>query len=253
MTGQAIELGNSQGILHKYLTDLIRAEIIQEIGRLRAHRRRHEELIFYFCADYDLSFLLDELPGVKLEIVDACTLCTEAGRRDQQTGHAIVDAFTQLWKSKQKIGQTAIAKIIDTTQGWVSRFTHRWGGWVRFKKLLLLLLDSLYSDSNKNLTDLTDEEKWFVREYFPTLIHQVASSPDDTIQHIAQVTKTLTNTLISRILDNSTPALRVRLLIIMLSSLPIEVYSHFLLLEVLTSPTLIRDNLPVFLSPYLLP
>ena len=253
MTGQAVEVGNSQGILHKYLTDLIRAEIIQEIGRLRAHRRPNEELTFYFCADYDLSFLLDELPGVKLEIVDACTLCREAGSRDQQTGHAIIKAFTELWKSKQRIGQAAIAKIIDTTQGWVSRFTQRWGGWVRFKKLLLLLLDSLYSDSNKNLTDLTDEEKWFVREYFPTLIDQVGSSPEDTIEHIAQVTKTLTNTVISRILHNSTLSLRVGLLIIMLSCLPIEIYSHFLLLEVLPSPKVIRDNLPVFLSVTLSP
>ncbi|MEJ1933042.1 PriCT-2 domain-containing protein, partial [Nostoc sp. NIES-2111] len=140
MTGKPVNLADPNGIFQKYLTELIRAEIIQEIGRLRAHRRSNEELTFYFCADYDLSFLLDELPGVKLEVVDACTLCTEAGSRDQQTGHAIVKAFTQLWQSQQKIGQTAIAKIIDTTQGWVSRFTQRWGGWARFKKLLLLLL-----------------------------------------------------------------------------------------------------------------
>ncbi|MEA5606091.1 hypothetical protein [Nostoc sp. UHCC 0252] len=145
----------------------------RQIGRLRAHRRSNVELTFYFCADYDLSFLLTELPGVKLEVVDACDFCIEAGSRDQQTGHAIVKAFTQLWQSQQKIGQTAIAKIINTSQGWVSQFTKRWGGWARFKKLLLLLLDSLHSSSNKNLTDLSDEERWFAREYFPTLIDEV--------------------------------------------------------------------------------
>ncbi|MBD2169418.1 PriCT-2 domain-containing protein [Calothrix membranacea FACHB-236] len=237
MTGQQVKLGNSEDILQKYLTELIRAEIIQEIGRLRAHRRSNEELTFYFCADYDLSFLLDELPGVKLEVVDACTLCTEAGSRDQQTGHAIVKAFTQLWESQQKIGQKAIAKIIDTTQGWVSRFTQRWGGWARFKKLLLLLLDSLHSSSNKNLTDLSDEERWFAREYFPALVTEAGSSPEDAIQHIAEVVTVLSHTALRRIVDFSTPQVKADLLMIILRCLPTEVYSGFAQLQADCNPT----------------
>lgn len=225
MTGQPVNLADPNNIFHKYLTELVRAEIIQEIGRLRAHRRPQEELTFYFCADYDLSFLLDELPGVKLEVVDASDFCTEAGSRDQQTGHAIVKAFTQLWESGQKIGQTAIAKIIDTTQGWVSRFTQRWGGWARFKKLLLLLLDSLYSDSNKNLTDLSDEERWFAREYFPVLITESESSPEDALEHIAEVVTVLTPPALRRIVDFSTPQVKADLLMIILRCLPNEVYS----------------------------
>ncbi|MBH8556153.1 hypothetical protein I8751_28225 [Nostocaceae cyanobacterium CENA357] len=128
------------------------------------------DLTFYFCADYDLSFLLAELPGVKLEVVDASDFYIEAGSRDQQTGHAIVNAFTQLWQSHQKIGQTAIASLADVSQAWVSRFTQRWGGWQRFKKILLLLLDSLYSGSNENFTDMSEDERWLAREYFPILI-----------------------------------------------------------------------------------
>ncbi|BAY95628.1 MULTISPECIES: PriCT-2 domain-containing protein [unclassified Tolypothrix] len=226
MTGQQVKLGNSVDILQKYLTELIRAEIIQEIGRLRAHRRSNEELTFYFCADYDLSFLLDELPGVKLEVVDACTLCTEAGSRDQQTGHAIVKAFTQLWESQQKIGQKAIAKIIDTTQGWVSRFTQRWGGWARFKKLLLLLLDSLYSDSNKNFTDLAEDEQWLVSEYFPILCQQPELSPDGLLDEVVLVAKTIGNRAMERVLHECTPQVRANLLIAVLSCLPTEVYSN---------------------------
>ncbi|MBD2255405.1 PriCT-2 domain-containing protein [Nostoc parmelioides] len=239
MTGKRVNLADPNGIFQKYLTELIRAEIIQEIGRLRAHRRPNEELTFYFCADYDLSFLLDELPGVKLEVVDACTLCTEAGSRDQQTGHAIVKAFTQLWQSQQKIGQTAIAKIIDTTQGWVSRFTQRWGGWARFKKLLLLLLDSLHSSSNKNLTDLSDEERWFAREYFPTLINEAEASPEDALKHIAEVATVITVTQLRRIVDFSTPQVKADLLMIILRCLPTEVYSDFAPLQAVTNPTVI--------------
>jgi hypothetical protein len=225
MTGFKVNLEDKDSIFQKYLIQMVRAEIIQEIGRLRAHRRPGEKLTFYFCADYDLSFLLAELPGVQLEVVDACEFCIEAGSRDQQTGHAIVNTFTQLWQSHQKIGQQALAKILDISQAWVSRFTQRWGGWRRFKKILLLLLDSLYSDSNKNLTDLSDEERWFAHEYFPTLITESESSPDNALKYIAEVATSVTNTEMQRILYSCTPAVRADLLMIILRCLPTEIYS----------------------------
>lgn len=225
MTGVKVNLEDKNSTFQEYLIQLVRAEIIQEIGRLRAHRRSNVELTFYFCADYDLSFLLALLPGVKLEVVDACEFCIEAGSRDQQTGHAIVNTFTNLWQSHQKIGQNAIAKILDISQSWVSRFTERWGGWRRFKKILLLLLDSLYSDSNKNLTDLSDEERWFAHEYFPTLITESESSPDNALKYIAEVATSVTNTKMRRILHSCTPAVRAGLLMIILRCLPAEVYS----------------------------
>jgi hypothetical protein len=60
----------------------------------------------------------------------------------------------------------------------VSRFTQRWGGaGSNAKKLLLLLLDSLNSGSNKNLADLDDDEKWLARKYSRLLIAESESSP----------------------------------------------------------------------------
>ncbi|MCC5612087.1 PriCT-2 domain-containing protein [Nostoc sp. CHAB 5834] len=225
MTGERVNLEDKNSSFQKYLTDLIRAEIIQEIGRLRAHRRPNVELTFYFCADYDLGFLDRELPGVKLEVVDACDFCIEAGSRDQQTGHAIVNAFTHLWQSHQKIGQEAIAKIAEISQAWVSRFTQRWGGWQHFKKLLLLLLDSLNSGSNKNLADLDDDEKWLARTYFPMLIAESESSPEDALEHVAEVATIFTNTALRRVFNFCTPIVLADLLMIILRCLPTEVYS----------------------------
>ncbi|MHC5747481.1 MAG: PriCT-2 domain-containing protein [Nostoc sp.] len=225
MTGEPVNLEDKNSAFQKYLTDLIRAEIIQEIGRLRAHRRPNVELTFYFCADYDLNFLDRELPGVKLEVVDACDFCIEAGSRDQQTGHAIVNALTQLWQSKQKITQPAIAKIAEISQAWVSRFTQRWGGWQHFKKLLLLLLDSLNSGSNKNLADLDDDEKWLARTYFPMLIAESESLPDHLLESMAEVAQVFGTRAMRRVLHFCTPQVRASLLMIVLSCLPTEVYS----------------------------
>ncbi|UKP01538.1 hypothetical protein [Nostoc sp. UHCC 0870] len=50
---------------------------------------------------------------------------------------------------------------------------------LRFKKILLLLLDSLYSGSNKNLPELTNDEKWLKSEYFPMLCQHPESHPED--------------------------------------------------------------------------
>lgn len=225
MTGEPVNLEDKNSTFQKYLTELINAEIIQEIGRLRSHRRPNQQLSFYFCADYDITFLDRELPGVKLESVDAFQLCPEAGNASEQTGHAIVNALTQLWESKQKITQPAIANIAEISQAWVSRFTQRWGGWQHFKKLLLLLLDSLNSGSNKNLADLDDDEKWLARTYFPTLIAESESSLPTVQEGVAEVAQVIGSTAMRRVLNFCTPQVRADLLMIVLSCLPTEVYS----------------------------
>ncbi|MBD2168489.1 PriCT-2 domain-containing protein [Calothrix membranacea FACHB-236] len=225
MTGKPVNLEDAHSTFQKYVTELIRAEIIQEIGRLRAHRRPTEQLTFYFCADYDLSFLSAELPGVTLECVDACQLCSQAGSASQQTGIAIVNAFTQLWQSKQKFTQKAISKIASISQAWVSRFTKVWGGWARFKKILLLLLDSLYSGSNKNFTDLAEDEQWLAREYFPLLCTEPELPPESLLDEVALVAKTIGNNAMRRVLHFCCPQVRVNLLMAALSCLPTEVYS----------------------------
>lgn len=232
MTGEPVTLGDDDSNFQKYLTSLVQAEIFQELGRLRSHRRPTEELSFYFCADYDLSFLADQLPNVKLQSIDAVQLCPEAGDKEQQRGISIVKAFTQLWESKQKIGQTEIAEIIGVTQEWVSRFTKRWGGWFKFRKLLLLLLDSLYSDSNKNLPELTDDEMWFASEYFPMLCQQPLSPLEEKLDDVVQVVTTIGNRAMQRVLDFCTPQVRANLLIIVLSCLPTEVYLNECILRV---------------------
>lgn len=225
VTGQPVNLGDENSSFQQYLTELVQAEIIQEIGRLRSHRRPTEQLTFYFCADYDLSFLADHLPNIKLQSIDACQLCPEAGTASQQTGHAIVNAFTHLWQSKQKFTQNAIASLADISQAWVSRFTKIWGGWAKFRKLLLLLLDSLHSGSNKSVMDLTDDEMWFASEYFPTLCQQSESPPEALLNDVAQVATTIGNKAMQRVLHECTPQVRANLLMIVLSCLPSEVYS----------------------------
>ncbi|WP_265277893.1 hypothetical protein [Nostoc sp. KVJ3] len=68
------------------------------------------------------------------------------------------------------------------------------GGCSNAKKLLLLLLDSLNSRSNKNLADLDDDEKWLARKYFPMLIAESESSLPTSLDGVAEVTEVLGST-----------------------------------------------------------
>ncbi|MBE9002038.1 hypothetical protein IQ274_28505 [Nostoc sp. LEGE 12447] len=72
---------------------------------------------------------------------------------------------------------------------------------------------------------MSDEERWFAREYFPMLITESESSPDDAIEYIAEVATRVTNTENRRILHSCTPSVRAGLLMIILRCLPTEIYS----------------------------
>jgi hypothetical protein len=102
---------------------------------------------------------------------------------------------------------------------------------LRLKKLLLLLLDSLNSGSNKNLADLDEDEKWLARTYFPMLIAESESSREDALEHVAEVATIFTNTALRRIVQHCTPQVRADLLMIILRCLPIEVYSDVALVQ----------------------
>ncbi|MHC0067617.1 hypothetical protein ACWATR_32770 [Nostoc sp. UIC 10890] len=84
---------------------------------------------------------------------------------------------------------------------------------------------------------MSDEERWFAREYFPTLIDEAESSPEDALNHIAEVATVLTMTKLRRIVDFSTPQVKADLLMIILRCLPTEVYSDFAPLQAVTNPT----------------
>ncbi|MEO1183717.1 MAG: DNA primase, partial [Cyanobacteria bacterium J06636_27] len=169
LTGNEVDSEATQ----QFINEITDSEIVQEIGRLRSNRRPDEELTFYFCADYDLSFLGDYFPGATLTKVDAFAITHKAGTQSQQTKLAILEAAKELTTRGNKLTQNAIANLAEITQGTVSKIASQFGGWSSLKKIFQTLLDSLYSE--RNIFDgegLTDEEKDYIpglSEYLPSL------------------------------------------------------------------------------------
>jgi hypothetical protein len=122
----------------------VQSEIIQTVGRLRAHLRPQEQLKYYFSADYDLSFLEKHL--IKVTALDAFEITPLAGTPTQISRWEVLKLLSEALETGQdiqKISQAEIARTLGITQGRVSQLFSSIGGWKPFKKLLVPLLENL--------------------------------------------------------------------------------------------------------------
>lgn len=177
LTGEFAPLDreNPHSGLQHFIEAHVRAEIEQAVGRLRSHLRPNEQVTFIFVGDYDLSFL-----GMPVEQVEAFQVCREAGTDAQITRWKILEAVRQLRDQGGKLTQEAIATLIGKSQELISKIAKAYGGWKQLKKLLLVLLDPIYSSSN-NFLGLNENEKSLIEEYLSPVVDvsvaAIASSP----------------------------------------------------------------------------
>ena len=148
----------------------IKAELIQDVGRLRAHLRPDEQLHSYLVADFDdqtISAARLAYPTATIIIEDIYDIAPGAASKGVQTERAIVEA---LWTSV-KLGAVAtidtIADRLDITPGGVSKcLTDRLGiGFRAVKKSLLLLYRAINNKSK--LSELDSDALYIAREYLP--------------------------------------------------------------------------------------
>ncbi|MBD2019147.1 hypothetical protein H6F43_02980, partial [Leptolyngbya sp. FACHB-36] len=111
----------------------IRADMVQAIGRLRAHRRPDEPLEVIVLSDFDVG-----LPSIQR--LKASEITLEAADRWECFTMAVQGAVTTLKATGKKVTQTAIAAISGYSQQYISRC------W----KLLQTLLEASNSVWSKN-------------------------------------------------------------------------------------------------------
>ncbi|MUH00631.1 DNA primase [Scytonema sp. UIC 10036] len=210
-TGRAVNVDGDDSKFQDYVTALVNAEIIQEIGRLRASRRAEEQLTFYLCADCDTDFLIEAFKGATIEQVDAFSITPDAGTDGQKTRWAILQAAKQLFDQGQKITQQALAKIGEISQPLVSKVSSQLGGWSCLKKLLLLLYESLYSDGNNFELPQDPDLKWLADSYLPLLADSSQCSPSEVETAILDVIETYGETVFKQALAHTPRRIKLRL------------------------------------------
>lgn len=166
----------------EYLQEHTQGEIIQEVDRPRSHRKPEQQHTVYFCGDFKqggLDFLEDYFPGCKVEEVEAFKFTPEAGSKTERLRYEVVQAAKRIYESGEKITQQAIAKIAGVTQGRISQLATDYGGWSVLKKILIFLLDSLYSKINNFSGTLNEDQQFYVDEFLPLLAQEADLDPSD--------------------------------------------------------------------------
>jgi hypothetical protein len=207
--------------LQRFIEAHVQAELEQAVGRLRSHLRPNEQLTFLIVGDYDLSFL-----GMPVEQVEAFQIAPEAGTDAQITRWKMREAVRTLKNQGKKLTQDAIASAIGKSQELISKIAKEWGGWTRLKKLLLVLLDPLYSGSN-NFEMLTDEEKSIAQSYLPLALDE---PPEEAVEQIGAIIQAYGIRAFLRILTASTPQTQAKLIALVMQALPLGFQSELLMI-----------------------
>ncbi|MEA5553630.1 PriCT-2 domain-containing protein [Anabaena cylindrica UHCC 0172] len=212
---------------------LVQTEVVQCAGRTRSNRRT-EAVTYYVVSDKDLSYLADYYPNARFIKSDAFDICPGAGTEIQQTRKGILTGFKLLvaegvtdW---QKVRQGVLAKAAGISQSWLSQVAKKYfGGWNSFRKLLLLLYNSLYRVSNNSSEVLTKEQQWFIDEYLPLLQHDREAgyeSADFVIEHLIMFSEYLGWQGFSQAVNAATMEIKAFLVDCLISVLPKEVHDE---------------------------
>jgi hypothetical protein len=151
-----------------YVNHLVDSEIIQMAGRPRAARMPDCKITVYLTATTDIKRLLDYYPGCTITTTTAFELCPYAGNREQASKYTLLEAFKNVIDKGIKCTQENLSRISGLSQPYISKISKLYGGFQPLKKLLLLLIDCLYSGSN-NFFDLTDDQKFLINDFLPLL------------------------------------------------------------------------------------
>ncbi|MEB3150906.1 MAG: hypothetical protein VKL60_18050 [Sphaerospermopsis sp.] len=166
----------------EYLQEHTQGEIIQEVARLRSHRKPDQHHTVYFCGDFKqggLEFLQEYFPGCKVEQIEASKFTPDAGGKTERLRYSIVQAAKQIWETGEKLTQKAIASLAGVTQGRISQVAADFGGWPALKKILISLLDSLYRKTNNFSGPLTENQQFYVEQFLPLLAGEKSIDPTD--------------------------------------------------------------------------
>ncbi len=181
----------------------IRANIHQEIGRLRAHRRRDKQLKVYILGDYPLD--------IPVTLVKASDITLDAATKDEIFKMSLVGARKHLVETGQKVTQTALAKLTGYSQQYISRAL----------KLLPTLLDGFNSISGKNSQPdpAPDETEWMSNEYLPLLAE---SPPAELLEGVLNTFEAYGQRVFKAIWSAAPATAQIKILEVLMLTLPQE-------------------------------
>lgn len=225
------EKGNKKGDekFDAYVDELVRGEIIQNVGRLRANRTDAQKT-YYSIADYDISFLAEYFPGATIKTIPINDICMDAANNADKTAAAIMEAIKKnIVIYGDKLPQRVVAFAAGVTQSAVSKFASKRGGWEKLLKIFQLLYKSFNSTRN-NLKDLDEDARRIAQQCFPELVNPPNSEPDPdkVVMEVIKTAKTYGAEKLLDILSATSLETRVGILICFIQTLPDYMRQQFI-------------------------
>jgi hypothetical protein len=168
---------------------LVDAEIIQEVGRLRANRRPKEKLTFYLIGDTEKCRVANYQPPTKLKPrrVEVRDLCPAAASKSEQAWLGICE-FAKRWWSEH--GELPTQKLVSEQTGidrsWISKLAAQFiGGWKCLKKVIQSLVDPPYNRSNL-IDSIPEDFEWLAKTYLPLVVQQPSLGVAQELNNLIQ-------------------------------------------------------------------
>ncbi|MFB2917137.1 MULTISPECIES: hypothetical protein [Aerosakkonema] len=174
LTGEVVDPINRSGRYGAWYNAQVRAEIIQDAGRVRAHLRPDEQIWVDFLAgdamtEQDIGTLRQKFPGCTVEIIDAYDLAPDAASKGEQKARGMIQVAWQMVKETGDASRDAIAKILKLSPGRVSQLAKEATG-KTFNQLVGALVFLYKALKEKlTLTELDYGQLYIVEKYLPAL------------------------------------------------------------------------------------
>ncbi len=185
-------------------------ETIQTYARLRAHRRRNENLTIYHLAglkEAEIEEIQRNYPGATVNVVSAMDVCPEAALKGDQVSRRLVEVMWSLVEKGQKVTQDNVGSVLGMSQSGVSQVSKKLlpGGFRQIKKILVWLFNSLDDNNKSNISQsqmgsLTKEENWFVNDWLPSLVGYL-NRGEESPEEVAEVLEVAIRAYGQKILD----------------------------------------------------
>lgn len=171
-TGKIVEDTRSDEGFSAFYRSLVQAELIQEIGRLRANRRPDERLEVFFLSNLEIDFLTEL--GYTTRIAHIADYDLRLASNLEQSRFvlwkAVKDALDD-GKQISEVTQTGLSKVLGKTQGAISQMAATFGGWEALKKILTLLIYKDRQKAEQALGGVIDPETLMMAEsYLPVVL-----------------------------------------------------------------------------------
>ena len=225
----------------------IKAELIQDVGRLRAHLRPDEQLHSYLVADLDndtISAIRLAYPTATVITEDIYDIAPGAASKSVQTERGIIEALWSSVKSGVVATIDEIASQLAITKSGVSKcLKDRLSiGFRTVKKSLLLLLEALNNKSQ--LSELDEESKYIALEYLPNVVRDLENgqiTPADVVVEVVNTAKAFGERQFRHILAATPITILCKLWGAVLTFLPLKIRQELIGLP---EPLIFSSHLP---------